>query len=369
MATKGNYLVNGNIVKVFSEGDVDIISKLPLGTYMVKRNPTTGEMYLKRTYDLSVEKKIYGNMPSRVDRILHTFDSRNTNTGILLSGVKGSGKTFLAKELSAKLREKGISTILVNDVFNSTQLSQFLQNIAEPAMVFFDEFEKVYRKGSEYGDDDESCGNSENGNGDQNGLLSLLDGIFTTKKLFVFTCNSTWNISNLFFNRPGRIFYHIEFKGLPVESIKEYCEEKLNNKEWIENVISISKILKDFTFDQLQAIVEESNRYNEKPTECLEMLNINPETDRGRYQVEIRSLGKTKYTLEDARSLIWANPLEDDGFGVRVIVGNSKEDTYFQLRPDNLVSYRDDKAVFVKDDLEVTLTKVSYDDNLWRFAV
>lgn len=113
MERKGNYLVSGNIVRVFAEGDINIINGLPLGTYIVKKNPDTGEMFLKKTVDLEVSKKVYGNMPQKVDRILNTFREREYNTGIMLSGVKGSGKTFMAKSLSQELRNEGISTILV----------------------------------------------------------------------------------------------------------------------------------------------------------------------------------------------------------------------------------------------------------------
>ena len=261
----------------------------------------------------------------------------------------------MAKSLSQELRNEGISTILVNDVFNPTQLSQFLQNIVEPVMVFFDEFEKIYDRGDDRYGREESCGGSNSEKGDQNGLLSLLDGIFTTKKLFVFTCNSAWDVSSLFFNRPGRIYYHLEFKGLPEDSIREYCEEKLNNKEWTKTVISISKILKDFTFDQLQAIVEESNRYNEIPTECLEMLNISPEVDGDRFRVEVK-----KY--------IYINPLDESGFGIDLECQGS-ESEYLRFRPEDMKYYQDNEVVFVKDDVEIKLKKVAVDDNLWRFIV
>lgn len=368
MERKGNYLVSGNIVRVFAEGDINIINGLPLGTYIVKKNPDTGEMFLKKTVDLEVSKKVYGNMPQKVDRILNTFREREYNTGIMLSGVKGSGKTFMAKSLSQELRNEGISTILVNDVFNPTQLSQFLQNIVEPVMVFFDEFEKIYDRGDDRYGREESCGGGNSEKGDQNGLLSLLDGIFTTKKLFVFTCNSSWDVSSLFFNRPGRIYYHLEFKGLPEDSIREYCEEKLNNKEWTKTVISISKILKDFTFDQLQAIVEESNRYNEIPTECLEMLNISPEVDGDRFRVEVKNLGSKKYSLPKGKEYVYTNPLDESGFGIELECQGG-EDEYFRFRPEDMKYYQDNEVVFVKDDVEIKLKKVAVDDNLWRFIV
>lgn len=66
MERKGNYLVSGNIVRVFAEGDINIINGLPLGTYIVKKDPATGEMFLKKTVDLEVSKKFMEICPRKL---------------------------------------------------------------------------------------------------------------------------------------------------------------------------------------------------------------------------------------------------------------------------------------------------------------
>ena len=106
----------------------------------------------------------------------------------------------------------GIPTLLINSAYTGDAFFQFLYSIQQECIVFFDEFEKVY-------DDD-----------DQQSLLTVLDGTFPSKKLFLLTSNSTDMINIHLKNRPGRIHYHINFKGLSGEFIKEYIQDNLDNK-------------------------------------------------------------------------------------------------------------------------------------------
>jgi hypothetical protein len=78
-------------------------------------------------------------------------------------------------------------------------------------------------------------------------------------------------------NRPGRLFYLIEFSGLSQQFIIEYCEDNLDNKEYISEMVSISGLFESFNFDLLASLVEESNRYQESPRSCMAILNAKPE--------------------------------------------------------------------------------------------
>jgi hypothetical protein len=90
-------------------------------------------------------------------------------------------------------------------------------------------------------------------------------------------------------NRPGRIFYMMDFRGLDIEFIREYCEDNLNAKEYIDKICSISSLFGEFNFDMLKAMVEEMNRYNESPTDVLKLLNAKPEfSDESKYKVELQ---------------------------------------------------------------------------------
>lgn len=78
-------------------------------------------------------------------------------------------------------------------------------------------------------------------------------------------------------NRPGRIFYMLEFRGLDADFVDEYCTENLHNQENKEGVIRLASLFDEFNFDMLKAMVEEMNRYGETAQEVMSLLNTKPE--------------------------------------------------------------------------------------------
>lgn len=250
------YLKKGQTFWPTPEGAIDLRNALPVGTYTVRASMEG--FYLEETNEFNLSGKVYGKTPRQADRILNTFMERPNATGVLLNGEKGSGKTMLAKIVSAKAKEMGISTLIVNTSFHGDGFNSFMMAITEPCVVIFDEFEKVY-------DDKE-----------QEAILTLLDGVFPSKKLFILTVNDKYKVNSHMRNRPGRVFYMIEYKGLDADFIAEYCEDNLLNKVHIPQVCRLTLLFDSFNFDMLKALVEEMNRYNESPNQAMEMLNAKP---------------------------------------------------------------------------------------------
>jgi hypothetical protein len=264
------FLKQGNIYKVSKKEALDLKERLPAGNYVIKKNEMTGEMYLEQIDKFEFKGKIYGDTMSRANRILYAFGDRPATTGVMLTGEKGSGKTLLAKMLSIKGYEQDIPTIVINQPWCGEAFNAFIQSIEQPVIVVFDEFEKVY---------DEQ---------EQEMMLTLLDGVYPTKKLFVLTCNDKWRVNQHMRNRPGRIFYSLEYKGLEADFIREYCEDNLEAKEHIEKIIGIAGTFGQFNFDMLKALVEEMNRFGETPQEAMQMLNAKPEySEESRYKVKL----------------------------------------------------------------------------------
>ena len=230
------FLKNGNTFRVSSKEAMDLHEKLPAGNYTIAQD-MMGNFYLEQIDDFEIPSKMYGNTLRHTGRIINTFWERPQQTGVLLNGEKGSGKTLLAKNISVELAKQDVPTIVINRDWKGDAFFKLLQDIDQPCVVLFDEFEKVY------------------GREDQEQILTLLDGVFGSKKLYILTCNDKYRIDSHMRNRPGRIFYLLDFKGLDTAFIREYCEDRLNNKQHIDQICGLTSIFGQFNFDMLKALV------------------------------------------------------------------------------------------------------------------
>ena len=269
-----NYLMQGDIINVTSTGAMQMHTTLPVGVYTVEIPPMQGP-HLKMIHDLEAPGKIYGSAEGIINRIVSTYMDRSHSTGVLLAGVKGTGKTMIARGVCNTLATAGIPTIVIPYTMVCPQVVDFIDTIDCPCVVLFDEIDKI---GSN--PDDNTVGEG------QNCLLGLFDGISNCKRLYILTANDTNKINPQLLNRPGRIYYKVMFGCLEEDTITEYCDEKLINKEMIKDIQQIATRIRDFSFDILQALVEECNRYGVTPKEACKYLNVSPDSD-GMYKIQV----------------------------------------------------------------------------------
>jgi CTP:phosphocholine cytidylyltransferase-like protein len=270
----------GSSYRMMSEQDIEVCEKLPAKNYTVKQNPMSKEYYLEPVDDFVMPKKLYGDTIKKAERILNTFNSRPLSTGVHLDGVKGSGKTLLAKTLSHLAQKDGVASIVINQPFCGDEFNSFVQSIDVPAILIFDEFEKVYDYQT------------------QNKILTLFDGVYPTKKLFVLTTNDAHSVNSFLKNRPGRIYYSFKFDTLAQEFIEEYCNDNLIDKTQTQSILKYTSIFSFFNFDMLAAAVEEMNRYGEPLQEVLNYLNIVPENKASETYVVRFTVGDFTKVLE-----------------------------------------------------------------------
>jgi hypothetical protein len=303
------FLKSGNRFNVTNKEAMDLHDKLPGGNYVVKEAPMNGPLYLEQIESFEIKGKVYGDTKRNATRILNTFNDRTASTGVMLSGEKGSGKTLLAKMLAVDAAIAGVPTIVINAPWCGDKFNSFMQMIDQPCVILFDEFEKVY-------DDQE-----------QEAMLTLLDGVFPSKKLFVLTCNDKWRVNSHMRNRPGRIFYMMDFKGLEQDFIIEYCEDNLKNQEHIVGVCKVAAMFDQFNFDMLKALVEEMNRYDETPQESMKMLNAKPEfSGDSKYTVTLQVNG-LDIAQDKVENDVWnGNPLINKvNVDYKVVVGKDDD--------------------------------------------
>ncbi len=341
------FMRSGNTYRIARKEALDITEHLPGGNYTVVKDQMSGQLYLEGIDKFNVPSKIYGDCLRHTDRVVKTFLDRPNATGVMLTGEKGAGKTLLTKNVCMKLASMDIPTIVINAPWCGDTFNSFIQSIEQPCAILFDEFEKVYDRD------------------DQEKILTLLDGVFPSKKLFLLTSNDKWRVDFHMRNRPGRIYYMLDFKGVDSNFIREYCNDNLEAKEHIERIVNLSSMFKEFNFDMLKALVEEMNRFGETPQQSLAMLNAKPEFDgETRYEVKLIHEGR-EIQYGDFRG----NPLSPDGVEIGFDPDPEDDDADYVHKVFNastLVTVKNGQFVFEDKGTRIMLTrKVERHTNYW----
>ena len=361
------FFVSGSSVNVMSDEDIVIKNELPVGTYYVKASP--GGLFLSKTFDMAVPAKLYGAVQQDAERIVNTFNDKNQSMGVLLSGLKGTGKTCTAKLVSKIMREQNRPTIIVDEAFNTYALAHFLQRIQNTCMIMFDEFDKLYGEKPQNG-------RAVKANDDtvevevpsQNGLLGLLDGIQSVNHLCMFMCNKKTMVNDYLINRPSRIYYHFQFTGLSEDIVRDYASKNLSDLAQVESVVKVRNMVFDMSFDILKSIVEEVNRYGTEPKDVLKVLNVVPTTDPRSYDVRMENVATgqchtadvfcSMFNINGVRLEIPTRLLSKDGKGMLEddpwSDGKRERKQAVSLKDEHLVSAQDNTFVYKYEGVTIT---------------
>lgn len=191
-----------------------------------------------------------------ITKVLNNFKSTTKpTTGVMLTGLKGSGKTVMSKMIAF---DSGLPIIIVDSTFPTRRLDKFFSKFTETEVcVIFDEIDK-----------NERYWNTED-------LLGFLDGIkSTSKKLVLFTCNSDSKINEFVLDRCSRIRYNKQFNALSKENIVAILERYINDN--IEDIATfILDKFKVVSYDNVSSFAEECKNYpDEQYEELVKDLNI-----------------------------------------------------------------------------------------------
>ena len=281
------WLQDGN---VFSQGSATTVSHpegLPKGIYEVKVS-MTGFYLSKIAESFTFDYKLYGLNQKFIDYVLKTYENTTGNLGVLLDGIKGTGKTVVAKELCNRLQ---LPVILVQSMgvdTNSKLIKYLSTSIDFDCIFFFDEYEKEFKNSSD--------------------VLSFMDGTYNSiyRKVFLLTTNEL-NVDPNLLGRPSRIRYKKSFSNLSEEVTREILNDILEDKTAIEKVIELTHSMNIITIDLIKAIATEINIHGvEALPNIKEIFNI--EFSRFTYlyrEVQIRHCD-LKFTPENINNILKA---------------------------------------------------------------
>lgn len=238
------------------------IKKLPTAVYKIEEDPF-GNIFLSRMEDkFTFPYKIYGKDDKFVQRVLKTWQNTKGNLGILLNGIRGTGKTVTAQQ---------ICNIVDNPVLILTKkyagLVNFLNEVNQDITLFIDEYEKIFEK-------------------NDHTLLTIMDGALKTEDriLFLFTTNEL-NIERNLLQRPSRIRYIKTYSDLDLSVVTEIVDDMLINKDFKKETIKMIGHLPIITIDLVKAVVEEVNIHNESPEFFKDILNADDGDNDNSYTI------------------------------------------------------------------------------------
>lgn len=279
------WLQDGNI---FSQGSATTVSYpegLPKGIYEVKISMT--EFYLSKIAEsFTFDYKLYGLNQKFIDYVLKTYENTTGNLGVLLDGIKGTGKTVVAKELCNRLQ---LPVILVQSMgvdTNSKLIKYLSTSIDFDCIFFFDEYEKEFKNSSD--------------------VLSFMDGTYNSiyRKVFLLTTNEL-NVDSNLLGRPSRIRYKKSFSNLSEEVTREILNDILEDKTAIEKVIELTHSMNIITIDLIKAIATEINIHGvEALPNIKETFNIEFSRFTYLYRDVIISQCDLKFTPENINNLL-----------------------------------------------------------------
>ena len=259
------WLKNGrNLSQV--DGSVELIKDLPSKVYTIQSS--MAGLYLEEYADsFHFDFKVYGMETQLTNHIMKTFENTTGNLGILFNGVKGTGKTITAKILANKMN---LPVILVTNAYDG--LADFISKICCPCILFFDEYEKTFKK--DYNDA---------------GILSIMDGVFNSpyRRIFLLTTNNLYVNENLI-GRPSRIRYKKTFGNLQPEVVQEYLDDNLKNKEHTQEIIEFVDSLAISTIDILKSIVDELNIHDVPISNFKNFFNV--ETAKYSWNLKVKEV-------------------------------------------------------------------------------
>lgn len=130
--------------------------------YNLKWDRYNGMSYFEEDGSLSLPSKVYTTKSDDVFiKRVNTYFQKTSklSTGVMLSGIKGTGKTVMAKVIA---KNSNLPIIVVDEDYPTGRINDFFRKFKTPVTIIFDEVDKHW---------------------DTEDLLGWLDGVQTSLSL------------------------------------------------------------------------------------------------------------------------------------------------------------------------------------------
>ena len=244
---------NNNIIPIPSGNEYEL---KPGKIYELHHEERLDTCVLEEVDDFIFPEKYYLSEADEkfMDKCVSTFNKTNKlTTGVLFSGLKGSGKTLMAKKTALK---SGLPIIVVSGSVRSNEVESFFAQVSDDVCIIMDELDKNWYLPQ---------------------LLGFFDGVKPTcKKLILCTANEENDINKYLNDRCSRIRYKRTFKSIDKDVVKTVFSEYFDTEEQIEGAAEFCcSAMAVVSYDNI-VIFGEEHKNNPDLTfdEILDDLNI-----------------------------------------------------------------------------------------------
>lgn len=217
--------------------------------YNLKWDRYNGMSYFEEDGLLSLPAKVYTTKSDDVFiKRVNTYFQKTSklSTGVMLSGIKGTGKTVMAKVIA---KNSNLPIIVVDEDYPTGRINDFFRKFETPVTIIFDEVDKHW---------------------DTENLLGWLDGVQTNaKKLVLFTCNNEDRVNDYLKDRCSRVRYIRHFEANDnARFLREILRDKGITEDKIEDTYTF--IVNNFgllSIDNILSFIDEKLLFPELSNE------------------------------------------------------------------------------------------------------